>query len=303
MTGQIIGRMIILFVSLGLILVTGMWAEELPPVTAAEELTPSELYRDVMALRLVRTLKLTPTQMAKIIPVLERVTTQQVADTQADEAAWTVVSQAAQTVIQALLEGRQPPRAEMALFEQVAAERARREAFRVSLAAEAAVQIQRMLTAEQARKIETRVEQEQRKRLEAQLEGAPTPVDYIIQKLDEQVELMPDEYIRLRESRALEMTRTLLGPDDPRRRDFAMALLGIMNEVQSWTAAEYAAQKPMLRERISQQLNLPLPVSPHEITYDEFISWITSNRSAPVLAELLRFQAGGTTEPTLQEEQ
>ncbi|MBM3474069.1 MAG: hypothetical protein FJX75_12440 [Armatimonadetes bacterium] len=261
--------------------------DEAPPTTPPEGPSPSELYRDVTVLGLVNRLELTTAQIEKIVPVVERVADQAAADEKADAAAYETVKPAADRLIAALLAGMAPMDADMALLDQAATERTQREDSRAALAADAAVQIQRVLTAEQARRIETASRQAQRKAQQAQMGGAETPLEYIVRRLDEQAELMPDEYVRTREDRAVETAQVILGEGAAGVRALAGALLGIMDEVEQWSAQQYAARRPTLAEEIAKELNLPQEPDTSLIKYEDFIAWITSERTAPVLRDLL----------------
>ena len=260
---------------------------ETPPTAPPEGPSPSELYRDVKTLRLVSRLELTTTQIEKILPVVQQLADQAAADEKADATAWQSVKPAADKVIAALLAGATPPDAETVLLDQAATERTQREDYRAALAADAAVQIQRMLTAEQARRIETAARQAQRKARQARMGGAETPIEYIVRRLDEQGELMPDEYLRTCENRALETAEAVLGQGAPGVRALAGALLQIMNQVARWSPQEYAAQRPTLAQQVAQQLNLPEDADASLIKYEDFIGWITSDRTPPALRELL----------------
>jgi len=284
-------------VLLGLLLPPGLLAQtETPTTTPQQGPTPSELYRDVKVLRLLANLELTTSQIEKILPVVQQIAEQAVADQQADDSAWGLAKAAGDKVIASLLAGVDPPQAETSLLDQAAQERNRREDFRAGLAAEAAVQIQRMLTAEQAARIETAAEQARRKAVQARLGGAETPVDYILMKLDEQAELMPDEYVRTRQERAMETAQALLGGDSPQTRALADALLrDVMDEVAQWDAAKYAQQRSTLGEQITKTLRLPPAPEQHAIRYEDFIAWITSERTPPVLREALAARKAAET--------
>lgn len=253
---------------------------------APGELTPSELYRDAKVLRVVAKLELTRSQIEKIRPVVRTVADQLVADRQADDHDYELVAHAADVVIAALTRGQEPPAKEMALLDKAARDRTEREDFRAGLAADAASKIQRMLTPQQASRIETAAEQTERQAMEERLQGAASPLDYVIEKLNEQMELMPDEYLRTREERAWDMARAMLGEDSPRTRALATKLLAIMNQVASWTPEQYQEQRPQLREDIAKELGLEDKPA-REILYDDFIAWITSERTPVVLRELL----------------
>ena len=71
-------------------------ADEAP--AAGPELTPSELYRDVEFLKVVAALYLTEGQVAKILPIVQRVTEHLEADEAADEIAFQQVEAAADAV-------------------------------------------------------------------------------------------------------------------------------------------------------------------------------------------------------------
>ena len=281
------GRLILLTAGLALAMGQALMAQTPPATPPAEGPSPSELYRDVKSLRLVSRLELTTSQIEKILPVVQEVAGQAAADQQADAAAWQAVEAAAAKTVAALLAGVAPPAAETALLDQAAAERNQRENYRGALVADAAVRIQRMLTAEQAQRIETAALQAQRKGRQARLEGADSPVAYIVRKLDQQAELMPDEYLRTRDDRALEMATAILGDNAPGVRPLAVALLDIMNQVAGWTPQQYAAQRPTLPEQIAKRLDLPADTGADLVLYDDFTAWITSERTAKVLKELL----------------
>jgi hypothetical protein len=259
-----------------------------PPVTAPPEgPSPSELYRDVRCLELVGRLALTAAQIGKILPVVQEIADQTTADQQADAEAWTKVAAASGRVVAALLAGVTPPPADTALVDQAAAERNRREDQRAALVADSVARIQRMLTAEQAWRIETAALQAERLARQARLEGAETPVEYIVRKLDQQAELMPDEYLRTREGRALEMAAAILGENAPGTRKLAVALLEIMDEVADWTPAQYAEQRPTLADQVAKSLDLPAEIADDLVKYEDFAGWITSERTPGALKELL----------------
>lgn len=253
---------------------------------APAELTPSELYRDTKVLRVVAKLELTRSQIEKVLPVVRTVADQLLADREADDHDYELVSQAAGAVIAALTRGQEPPPGQMSLLDKAARDRAGREDFRAGLTADAALKIQRMLTPEQASRIETAAEQAERKLVERRLEGAASPLDYVIAKLNEQMELMPDEYLRTREKRAWNMAEAMLGEDSPRTRALAAKLLAIMDQVASWTPEQYAKARRTLREDIGKELGLQDEPG-REILYDDFIAWITLDRTPIVLRELL----------------
>ncbi|MBM3499659.1 MAG: hypothetical protein FJX74_13445 [Armatimonadetes bacterium] len=279
-------------VMIGLAWLTGgmLVAQEPPTTPVPAGPSPSEMYRDVRALRLVSLLELSAAQIRKALPVVQAVAAQAATDQDADAAAWQAVERSSAKVVAALLAGTTPPGADVALLDQAAAERNQREDRRAALVADAAAQIQRMLTAEQARRIETAALQAQRVARQVRLEGAETPVDYIVRKLDQQAELMPDEYLRTREQRALEMAAALLGDDAPGSRALGLVLLDIMDQVAGWTAQQYAAQRPTLGEQIAQQLDLPTEPAAGLVRYEDFTAWIMSERTAPALQELLAAQ-------------
>jgi hypothetical protein len=264
---------------------------ETPPTTPPAAPSPGELYRDVTALGLVSRLELTAAQIEKILPVVQQIAEQAAADATADDTAWQTVKPAADRAIAALLAGAAPADADTALLDRAATDRSEREDSRAALAADAAVQIQRVLTADQARRIETAAHQAQRKAQQARMGGADTPLDYIVRRLGEQGELMPDEYVRTRQDRALETAEAILGQDAPGVRALAGALLDIMDTVAQWTPADWTARRPTLADDIAkelpQQLDLSNEVAASLTKYEDFIGWITSERTAPVLSEVL----------------
>lgn len=265
-----------------------------PALTAQTEGVPSSstagqaaaLYRDVKALMLAAQLELTAAQVEKIVPVLQMISDQAAADEAADQASWQVVQKAADRVIAALLAGVQPPEGETAALDQVARERRQREEARAAMVASAAIQIQRMLTARQARRIETAAEQAERLARQARMEGARTPIEYLLRKLDEQAELMPDEYLRIREQRALEMAQAIEG-EGPGVRRLAEALLRITDEVAEWSPQQYSQQRATLGQQLAEALGLPQEEDKDLIRYEEFISWITSEATVRALREFL----------------
>jgi hypothetical protein len=87
------------------------------------------------------------------------------------------------------------------------------------------------------------------------------------------------------------MSEALLGSNAPDGRSFAAALLRITDEIAGWTPDEFARQRPALGEQIGQALNLPEAPEQHRVTYDDFLAWITSDRTATVLQELLATSA------------
>jgi hypothetical protein len=251
------------------------------------EPSPGELYRDVKSLQIVDKLQLTRTQIDKILPVVQKVAAQLQADQAADDAAYEEVQRAAAAVLQALIRGQDPPQEELTAFDRAARQRNAREDARAGMAAQAAADIQRMLTAEQASRIETAAQQANRQALAQRLEGAATPLDYLVRKLEEQTELMPDEYVQTREQRALDIAEALLGKGAPGIRSLATALLGIMDQIASLTPQQYAQLRPTLPDRLAKALDLPPPLQAPPIYYDDFIAWITSERTLVVLQAAL----------------
>jgi vacuolar-type H+-ATPase subunit H len=254
--------------------------------TAATELTPSELYRDTKVLRVVTELDLTRSQIEKILPVAQTVTDQALADREADDHDYELIAEAAEAVIAALTKGDDPPPKEMSLLDGAARKRNEREDFRAGLAADAASKIQRMLTRQQASRIETAAEQAERNAVEQRLEGSSSPLDYIVAKLQEQMELMPDEYLRVREQRAWDMAEAILVEGSARIQALARDLLAIMDQVASWTPEQYEESRAKLRSAVAERLGLPQEEAP-KILYEDFIAWITSDRTPVVLRELL----------------
>jgi len=251
------------------------------------EPSPGELYRDVKSLQIVDKLQLTRTQIAKILPVVQKVADQLQTDQAADDAAYKEVQRAAAAVLQALIRGQDPPPEELTAFDQAARQRNAREDARAVMAAQAAADIQRMLTAEQAARIETAAEQADRQALAQRLEGAATPLDYVVRKLEEQTELMPDEYLQTREQRALDVAEALLGKSAPAIRPLAITLLGIMDQIANLAPQQYAQLRPTLPDKLAEALNLPPPPQTPPIYYDDFIAWIASERTPMVLQDAL----------------
>ena len=238
--------------------------------------TPSELYRDVIFLRVISVLELTENQVGKVIPIVQQVADQLTADEAADAQAYEEVSDAADAVIASLLAGQDPPAAQLGPLNAAVNARSERERFRATLVAQAAVAIQRTLTADQAARIETAAEQLAREQTQARLGGAETPIDYIVKRLDDQTKLMPDEYVRTRDARAVEMAETLLGRDAQGVRALAVGLLRIMNEVAAWDPDEYANRKPTLAKDIRALAGLPEEPVTHAVKHAEFLEWITA---------------------------
>ena len=252
-----------------------MWAQDDDNAMEVQQ-TPSELYRDVIFLRVITVLELTENQVGKVIPIARQVADQLIADEDADAQAYEEVSDAADAVIGSLLGGQNPPEVQLGLLNAAVNARMERERFRATLVGQAAAAIQRTLTAEQAAKIETAAEQLAREQTQARLGGAETPVDYIVARLEAQTKLMPDEYVRTREARAVQMAETLLGRDAQGVRSMAVGLLQVMNEVAAWTADENANRRPTLAKDIRALAGLPEEPLTHEVKHDEFLEWITA---------------------------
>jgi hypothetical protein len=290
------GRILVL--TAGLALATGRAPIAQPTVEAPfpEGPSPSELYRDVKALRLVSRLELTPAQIGKVLPVVQQVADQAASDEAADGAAWQAAKAASERVLAALLAGVDPPPRDVALLDQAAAERNQREDYRAALVADAAARIQRILTAEQSQRIETAAREAQRNAARARLEGADSAAEYIVHQLDRQAELMPDEYLRTREDRAVQMAAAILGDNALGIQPLAAALLNIMNQVAGWTPQQYADQRPTLADQIAQTLNLPEQTDAGLIHYDDFTAWIASDRTPQALKELLAAQQPAAAE-------
>lgn len=264
-------------------------ADEAPVIGV--ELTPSELYRDVGFLKIAAMLNLSDGQVAKILPIVERVAEHLAADGAADEAAYAEVEVAADAVTKALLAGTDPQRRDLASLNAAANAREQRVATQAAVVAQAAADIQRTLTAEQAARIETAVQMRERKVVEVRLEGHGSTAEYVVAKLDEQADLMPDEYMRTCEARAVEIAEALLGKDAPRLRAMATALLRVMNQVAGWTPEEYAQQRPTLEAQVQERLRLPPGPSEGLIKHDEFLAWITFDRAGTVLETWLIMRA------------
>jgi hypothetical protein len=287
-----------LWLPLGLLLLPlGVRAAPAQTETPAEapQLTPSEVYRDVKLLQVVDQLQLTRAQIEKMVPIAQKVSDQAAADRAADDAAYKDVGPAAQIVIQALTKGVDPPRDALAALDQAAKARNAREDTRAGLAAAAAAEILRTLTAQQVSRIETAAEQANRRALQARLEGAATPLDYLMQKLQEQTELMPDEYLRTREQRALSTAEALLGENAAGVRPLATRLLNIMDQIARMTPEHYQRARATLPQDVAKLLGLPPPPETPPITYDDFIAWLASDRTSVVLQAALnaRPQAEG----------
>ncbi len=287
-----------LWLPLGLVLlplaVCGALAQTETPA-AAPQFTPSEVYRDVKILQVVNQLYLTRAQIEKIVPIAQKLSDQAAADRAADDAAYKDVGPAAQTVIQALTKGANPPQDAVTALDQAAKARNAREDTRAGLAANAAAEILRTLTAQQVYRVETAAEQANRRALQARLEGAATPLDYVIQKLREQTELMPDEYLRTREQRARSTAQALLGENAPGVRPLAIRLLSIMDEIAKMTPEKYQQARATLPQDVARLLGLSPPPETPPITYDDFLAWIVSDRTPVVLQAALnaRPQAEG----------
>ena len=275
-----------------------------PAATAAvtAPTDPEDLAGDLPLLQVLARLDLDAGQLAKIIPIVQEVSQASHKVDDADAQALADNGALLNRIMLALVAGNQVSAADTGAYEQITAAAQQRHDELAGAVGNAVAQVQRVLTAQQAATIEGAAQQRDRLAMSQRMGGADNPADYVVMKLKEQVQLMPDEYLRLREQRALDMAQAILGGAGPQTVALAQQILRINDNVAQTTPEDFQKELPTLPQRVAQWLNAPDPTNPKQTRYNDFLAWLQDSRTPELLQMALAAADPTAAAPTAAEQ-
>ena len=263
----------------------------------AQQMPAQQARDDLQLLRTLAQLDLTAEQIAKAIPHLEQI--QAHLETIADRRAKTYAQErtALESTRTALIQGDTPRSStydnirqalgQLQLAIQVAMQRVRQE--------EAGLEAE--LTGQQLDRIETSEQRDARIERVRELEGEMTAAAYIVKKLGEIRELLPDEYARVRLRVANEIAVKTEGARSPRFNAYRQRVLAMMDEAYRWTVVEFRAKLPTLERSVALGLEIrpeaDAPSAEGLIPYEEYAATLRNPRTIELLREMLERRGGG----------
>jgi hypothetical protein len=277
------------------------WLPALTALWAADAGTPSpqELRQDVVLLELIRRLELTSAQMERILPELDAVQ-QAIHTAEADRDKlrrdYAAPLDAAR---EALIKGDVPGTAtETQLDRLVQAARGIDTNTEAAIAADEA-QVERALTSQQLTMIETRTQEEARRARIQELEGETTAAGYVVKKLTETRDMLPDEYQASRLRIANDIAQRVEGAGSRRFNAFRQQTLRMMDNVFQWSDQQWAESLPTLKGTVTKYLDIRPEANPAPaadvVPYQQYRELIRSPRTPVLIRELLH--AEGTEMP------
>ncbi len=262
------------------------------PVRAQGEPTAppaGDVLEDLALLSVAGRLKLTPRQIKKVIPLLQ--------DVQADQAALEAARQQAladrrddfRAVEEAYLSGEEPPRA---CLERINASLAKVRAAEQEAEAKLTRREARLLgyfTRDQVRLIETEQQYLAAQKRRQKLEGAASAAEYVVNKLSEVRELLPEEYRAQAAPLAAQVAVVVKGPRFRHLPAVKERVLYLFEQVRRMSQQEFETTLPTMPEQVSKLLDLPAtqPTTTTKISREEFLRFLKSPRTVELLSQLL----------------
>jgi hypothetical protein len=272
---------------------TALWAAN------AETPSPQELPQDVALLELMRRLELTSAQMERILPELDAIQ-QAIRTAEADrDKLRRQYAAALNDARQALITGEVPSATTQTQLERlVQAARTIDANTEAAIAADEA-QVERALTSQQLTMVETRAQEEARRARIQELEGETTASAYVVKKLTEIRNMLPDEYQASRLRIANDIAQRVEGAGSRRFNAFRQQSLRMMDNVFQWPDQQWAESLPTLNETVTKYLDIRPEANPAPaadvVPYQQYRDLLRSPRTPVVIRELLR--AEGTEAP------
>lgn len=265
-----------------------------------EAISAQQARDDVRILGTLAQLQLGTEQIARIIPHLEQIQTHLTVIADRRARAYTQQQAALQTTRSALIQGEtlrenaydsiQRALRQLQLATQVEMQRVRQE--------EANVEAE--LTEAQLARIETSEQREARLARVRELEGEATAAAYIVKKLREIRELLPDEYARVRLRVANEIAVKTEGPRSSRFNAYRQRALALMDQAYGWTVADFQGKLSTLEQSVARHLEIrpeaDAPSAEGLIPYEEYAAVLRNPRTVELLREALNRRGGGMGE-------
>lgn len=264
---------------------------------------PERLRDDVRILKLIARLGLTSSQMRRILPELDKIQ-QAIAKAATErEKLRGDYADALAAARQALVEGKPLAASVQTRLDRLAqASRAVDAQMEEEIAA-CEARIERSLAPQQLDLIETAAQQEARLKRIEELEGETTAAGYVVKKLTEIREMLPDEYAGIRLRLATEIAQKIEGARSRRFNAFRQQLLRMMDNVYQWTDQEWKKSEPDLADTVSKYLNIRPDADPAPsggvLSYERYRGLLRSPRTPALLREML--QASGGVAPSTSE--
>ncbi len=295
--------LLVVVVSLSSSAVLAQSAASAPPDAEAavgREISAQQARTDVHLLWTLARLGLTTEQIAVVIPHLEQIQSHLNAISSRRAKAHGQQQTALDNARAALLE-RETPR-------QTTYDNIQRALRQVQLATQiemekiqqAEARIEAELTEQQLGLLEMREQRDARVARLRELEGEATAAAYIVKKLGEIRELLPDEYARVRLRVASEVAVKTEGPRSSRFSVYRQRVLSMMDQAYRWTVAEFQAKQPTLEQSVTDTLEIradaDAPSAEGLIPYEEYAEAIRAPRTLELLREVLARWGGEADE-------
>jgi len=264
------------------------------------QMSPRQLSDDVRLLRTLAQLELTTEQIGKIIPYVEQIRTH--LNAVADRRAKTYGQQrtALENTRSALIQGSAPQRT---TYDSIhGALRQLQLVIQVQMQKTEQVEanIQGELTERQLGRIEAKEQRDARLARVRELEGEATAAAYVVKKLKETRELLPDEYAGVRLRVANEIAVKTEGARSRRFNAYRQRVVAMMDEAYRWTVVEFQGRLPTLERSVATHLEIrrdaDAPSGEGLIPYEEYIEALRNPRTPQLLREMFQRRGGGDGE-------
>ncbi|MGD8238400.1 MAG: hypothetical protein PVH68_07610 [Armatimonadota bacterium] len=264
---------------------------------AGEALSAQQARDDVRLLRTLAQLDITTGQIPRIIPYLEQIQAHLSTISQRRDKTYGQHRTALENVRTAVVEGRTP--------RQSAVETIQRALRQLQLSIQIQMQrvlqeeagIQAELTEQQLGSIETREQRDARLERVRELEGQTTAAAYVVKKLQEIRELLPDEYAHVRLRLANEIAVKTEGPRSPRFNPYRQRALAMMDQAYRWTVVEFQGYLPTLDQSVATTLGIrpdaDAPSAEGLIPYEEYAGALRDPRTLALLRQIIARRGGG----------
>lgn len=250
------------------------------------ELSAEPLYEQVNVLWIARTVPLSGEQISEIIPKVQAIGEARQQLLSEADTYWQAHQDAIEQVLQRWIAGTPPPTESLARAEGAGAKFRQGKAQLEALIATSVEQILWALRPDQRHLVESWDQQQQRQQLSAELGGVDSLAEYIVQQLETQRELMPDEYGLVRVVEGRRLAAMIVDPRAPAYGELVRTILQLTDTVYNWPQPQYNAEYPALAEQVARLLNLPAPTAARRISYDELVSFVSSPYTGDLLQQI-----------------
>ncbi|MFQ5808892.1 MAG: hypothetical protein ACE5JM_04645 [Armatimonadota bacterium] len=252
---------------------------------------------DVQLLRTLAQLDLTTEQIPKIIPRLEQIRNHLEAIAERRAKTYGQHRTALANVRTALVEGRTPSQSTVETIQRALRQLQLAIQIQMQRVLQEEAGIQAELTEQQLGRIETKEQRDARRERVSEFEGETTAAAYIVKKLQEIRELLPDEYARVRLRLANEIAVKTEGPRSPRFNAYRQRALSVIDEAYSWTVVEFQGRLPTLEQSVATSLGIrpdaDAPSAEGLISYEDYAAALRDPRTLELLREIIARRGGG----------